>query len=216
MALQHASTRSSARVLSLPRHAVACSNRHSPLSPPPRMCVVRRQFVSPGGAFCGTLWASRSRLADLSHRPLSKHVHVHTHFGHAPLMQRSLETSPRQFARPSAAATALHVRKLRVQFGNEAPLIEDLSFDLQVGEVLFVRGPSGIGKSRMLRALAGLDNCDVRPHSLSNMCPIFKVSHLWMQFLACTECPHSVGGTSEWSMRASSSSSLITLCSSCL
>jgi hypothetical protein len=39
-------------------------------------------------------------------------------------------------------------------------LYRDISFALQQGEVLFVRGPSGVGKSLLLRSLAHLDPFD--------------------------------------------------------
>jgi ABC-type transporter Mla maintaining outer membrane lipid asymmetry ATPase subunit MlaF len=41
-------------------------------------------------------------------------------------------------------------------------LWSDVSFDLHPGEILFVRGPSGVGKSLLLRALACLDVREVR------------------------------------------------------
>mmetsp|Transcript_7410 Transcript_7410/g.20931 ORF Transcript_7410/g.20931 Transcript_7410/m.20931 type:complete len:222 (-) Transcript_7410:104-769(-) len=40
---------------------------------------------------------------------------------------------------------------------NNTVVLSDVSFSLAQKEVLFVRGPSGVGKSLLLRALAGLD-----------------------------------------------------------
>ena len=39
----------------------------------------------------------------------------------------------------------------------QRPIISDISFSLRRGDVLFVRGPSGAGKTLLLRALACLD-----------------------------------------------------------
>ncbi|GBF93483.1 hypothetical protein Rsub_06616 [Raphidocelis subcapitata] len=41
--------------------------------------------------------------------------------------------------------------------GGSSPLWEGISFSLQPGDVLFIRGPSGIGKTLLLRSLALLD-----------------------------------------------------------
>lgn len=40
------------------------------------------------------------------------------------------------------------------------PILASLSFSLEAGQCLMVRGPSGVGKSVLLRALADLDHCD--------------------------------------------------------
>lgn len=45
--------------------------------------------------------------------------------------------------------------KLRVAFG-ETVLIDDLSFTLEAGQIKAIQGPSGTGKSSLLRVLAGL------------------------------------------------------------
>lgn len=50
----------------------------------------------------------------------------------------------------------LEARGLTVS-ANGAPLVEGLDLDVARGEVLVVRGPSGGGKTRLLRRLAGLD-----------------------------------------------------------
>ncbi len=49
----------------------------------------------------------------------------------------------------------LEVRNLRCERG-ERPLFADLSFALQAGEVLWLRGRNGRGKTSLLRTLAGL------------------------------------------------------------
>jgi len=50
----------------------------------------------------------------------------------------------------------LTVRGLSLH-GGERVLASDLGFTLAPGQTLLVRGPSGTGKTRLLRALAGLD-----------------------------------------------------------
>ena len=46
-----------------------------------------------------------------------------------------------------------------VAVGYDAPLIEDINIEVVAGDVIAVLGPSGIGKTTLLRTIAGL----VRP-----------------------------------------------------
>jgi putative hydroxymethylpyrimidine transport system ATP-binding protein len=56
---------------------------------------------------------------------------------------------------PAVAGFGLQVRKARVAFG-DAILFDELSFDLAPGSFTCLLGPSGIGKSTLLRLIAGL------------------------------------------------------------
>jgi len=51
---------------------------------------------------------------------------------------------------------AIRVRNLRTQFGNQV-VHDDLELDVRRGEILGVVGPSGSGKSVLLREIVGLD-----------------------------------------------------------
>ncbi len=59
-----------------------------------------------------------------------------------------------------AMAPALVVSELTREIENK-PVIRDISFAVSKGEVLFIRGPSGVGKSILLRAIAALDPIQV-------------------------------------------------------
>ena len=54
----------------------------------------------------------------------------------------------------------LHVRDLQREV-NDRIILTNINFTLQTGDILFVRGPSGVGKSLLLRALAYLDPIQV-------------------------------------------------------
>ena len=47
------------------------------------------------------------------------------------------------------------------RFVGDREILSGLNFQLREGEVLFVRGPSGVGKTLLLRALACLDPLQV-------------------------------------------------------
>lgn len=49
----------------------------------------------------------------------------------------------------------IHVRDLTVHYADQIAL-QDVSFDVRLGECLVVTGPSGCGKSTLVRVLTGL------------------------------------------------------------
>jgi ABC-type Fe3+/spermidine/putrescine transport system ATPase subunit len=65
---------------------------------------------------------------------------------------------------PSAELTgprAVSVRSLVKEFsGNSAAAVDDVSFDVEDGELLVLLGPSGCGKTTTLRMIAGLEEPD--------------------------------------------------------
>ena len=62
-------------------------------------------------------------------------------------------------AAPPSHGPVLRVRGLTKSYG-AARAVDDVSFDLDAGEVLTLLGPSGCGKSTTLRMIAGLDQPD--------------------------------------------------------
>ncbi len=50
----------------------------------------------------------------------------------------------------------LQAQNLRLQYGDAAPLIDGLNLTVAAGEIVAILGPSGVGKSSLLRILAGL------------------------------------------------------------
>lgn len=70
-------------------------------------------------------------------------------------------------AKVEAACEQLAVAQLNVRSPLNAPLVEGLDFRLEKASSLLIRGPSGIGKTTLLRAMAGLwpyaDGTVIRP-----------------------------------------------------
>ena len=56
-----------------------------------------------------------------------------------------------------ATGPGVSIRIERKQFGAAGPLFEDFALDIPGGSVVAITGPSGIGKSTLLRMIAGID-----------------------------------------------------------
>ena len=52
---------------------------------------------------------------------------------------------------------ALNVKNLSFEFKKDSEILTDISFNLAEGEILGILGPSGTGKSSLLRLIAGLE-----------------------------------------------------------
>lgn len=57
--------------------------------------------------------------------------------------------------------STLVVSELTREIDNKR-IFSDINFSLDRGDILFVRGPSGVGKSILLRSIAALDPIQVR------------------------------------------------------
>jgi phospholipid/cholesterol/gamma-HCH transport system ATP-binding protein len=60
---------------------------------------------------------------------------------------------------PVGTGVAVHVRALRKSFGSQV-VLDGIDLDIQPGEIFVLMGPSGSGKSVLLRHLIGLESAD--------------------------------------------------------
>lgn len=54
----------------------------------------------------------------------------------------------------------LEVEHLKKSYVNNVPILDDVSFSMQKGEVVVIVGPSGCGKSTFLRCINRLEGID--------------------------------------------------------
>lgn len=72
---------------------------------------------------------------------------------------------------------ALHIGHLSKSFQN-TPVLNDISLSLDPGEILFIIGASGCGKTTLLRCLAGFEQPDSGEISLSGKTIFSKNTNL--------------------------------------
>ena len=102
--------------------------------------------------------------------------------------------------------TVLEVIDLKRVVGDRT-IITDLSFTVRAGDIIFIRGASGVGKSLLLRSLAYLDPIQVKTNSRMPMqwstpnpsLPLLLMLHYGIVLLlhanAVTHGFHAQGGT---------------------
>jgi ABC-type transport system involved in cytochrome c biogenesis ATPase subunit len=67
-----------------------------------------------------------------------------------------MQGSPGDRSRLARIVTSLLVDGLTAAYGNDEPVLRDVSVRAEPGGILAVTGPSGAGKTTLLRAMAGL------------------------------------------------------------
>ena len=77
-----------------------------------------------------------------------------TYFGRH--MQEVSEAAERFHLERFATATAVSAEKMQVNLPDGSPLLSNISFTLQPGTNVLIKGISGSGKSTLLRAIAGI------------------------------------------------------------
>ena len=50
----------------------------------------------------------------------------------------------------------LNINNITVQYGNNKPILENLSLDMKQGEIVSIVGESGSGKTTVIRSVMGL------------------------------------------------------------
>lgn len=78
--------------------------------------------------------------------------------------------SPRHSQNDPAQPAQLEVNRISKSVGDKI-LWSDVSFSVRQGETLFIRGPSGVGKTLLLRALACLDPVETRCLTINGKSP---------------------------------------------
>jgi energy-coupling factor transporter ATP-binding protein EcfA2 len=89
-------------------------------------------------------------------RPIPNLRTVHINGASPPQPLRALFTRPAPVP-PLASPTTLYVSSLSVALGGR-PILRDLNFTAQGGQVIAVVGRNGVGKTTLLRSLAGLQS----------------------------------------------------------
>lgn len=70
--------------------------------------------------------------------------------------------NPTQHTEPTTRVPRLQVEALAKTYGTDSKsveVIENLSFSVKAGEMVCIVGPSGVGKTTLLKCLAGLHSC---------------------------------------------------------
>lgn len=128
-------------------------------------------------------------------------------------MAAALGRAPPTPPAPAASATAIELRGVRRVFDGDVVAVQSLDLNVTAGEFVAILGPSGSGKSSLLRIIAGLDRPTSGSISLAptpRIAYVFQDAHLlpWRNVLRNVELPLELSGVDRTERRRRASEAI--------